>query len=196
MNKLQHIFGRFIGIAMMAVFVITHTSFAQQAIDIQQPVQGAQMSETEVVQPFAPVVKDVHSSRTEKSIYKIPQVVPPANATKKQVKQIAKLNEDLSKVAENQANGDVKKHTLVERVAAQVVLKKVSKKIDKIGVEKTNEIKKIQEAASAKALDQISKVGVILAIVGLLFLLIPQTYYIGLVLLIVGLVLLLVGLID
>lgn len=119
----------------------------------------------------------------------------PANATKKQAKQIAKVNGAIAKAVEKQAASEVREPNKLQKAAAQMQMNKLSKKLDKMGVEKTAEIKDMEAKSAAQAMDTLTLVGLILAIVGLIFLLVVDIG-LGSLLLVIGLVLLLVGLIK
>ena len=193
MQALQKSLSRFLSVAAATVF-FTGVSLAQTPAD-QAPAQGAQTGETQVVWPTetaAPVAND-KATVAPQATKKIPQIVTPANATAKQAKKIAKLNESLAKAAEQQ--GEVKELSKAQKAAAQKTLAKLAKKLDKMGVEETKEIKAIKEAAAAKALNSMTLVGIILMGAGLLFVLLfgGVIGVLGLLMLIAGLVLLIIG---
>ena len=119
----------------------------------------------------------------------------PANATKKQAKQIAKVNAALAKATEKQAVGEVKEPGTLQKAVARMEMKKLSKKLDKMGVEKTTDIKEMESKSAAQALDTLTVIGLVLALVGLIFLLAVDGT-LGVIFLVIGLVLLLVGLIK
>jgi hypothetical protein len=192
MQTLQKSLSRFFAVMAATVF-FTGVSLAQTEAD-QAPAQGAQMGDAQVVWPTeaaAPVANDkaVAAPQVTK---KVPQIVAPANATAKQAKQIAKVNEALAKAAEQQAKGETKELNKVQKAAAQMALKKLTKKLDKMGVEETQEIKSIKEASAAKAMNNLTLVGVILLGAGLLFLFL--FWPLGILMFLAGLILLIIGL--
>ena len=76
-----------------------------------------------------------------------------------------------------------------------MAVKKMTRKLDRMGVEKTIEIKDLESKSAAQRLDSLSLAGLILAIVGLIFLLVVNGT-LGAIFLVIGLVLLLIGLVN
>ena len=195
MKKAKQSLAGFIGTAFMASFFLVNTSAAQTQPALQ-PAQGAQMSQPDALpQASAPVVVEAAPKTVEKAAKKTPQLVAPANATKKQVKQVAKVNAAIAKAVEKQAAGEVREPGKLQKAAAQMQMDKLSKKLDKMGVEKTAEIKDLESKSAAQALDTLTLVGLILAIIGLIFLL-AVNGTLGAIFLVIGLVLLLIGLVN
>lgn len=195
MKKPKHTIASFIGTAFTALFLLANTVSAQTQPALQ-PAQGAQMSSQSDAMPqaSAPVVVEV--APVEKAAKKAPQLAVPANATKKQEKQIAKVNAAIAKAVENQAAGEVKAPSKLQKAAAQMTVKKMTRKLDRMGVEKTTEIKDLESKSAAQALDSLTLIGLVLALLGLIFLFVPGVGILGLLFLVIGLVLLLVGVIN
>jgi len=197
MKKLRQVFANFACVTAFATVFFASTAIAQDNIG-QQPAQGAQINHTDEMQQSAtaPVASQKEVVAAPKAMKKVPQIVTPENATAKQAKKIAKVNEMLAKAAEQQATGEVKELNKVQKAAAQMALKKLTRKLDKMGVEETNEVKAIKDASAAKAVNNMVLIGIILLAVGLILLLIPGISLIGLLMFIAGLVLLILGLVQ
>jgi hypothetical protein len=194
MKKLQRLLASAVfTTALFAVFT-TNTAFAQEGV--QQPAQAAQIGETETLPQSNPATVTTAPVTRQKETKKVPQIVVPANATAKEAKKIAKANEMLEKATEQQASGEVKELNKVQKAAAQMALKKLTKKLDKMGVQETKEIKELKDASAAKAMNNMVLIGLVLLLLGLVLLFVPSISILGLLLFIVGLVLLLVGLIQ
>ncbi len=195
MKKAKQTLARFIGTAFAAAFLLANTVSAQTQPALQ-PAQGAQMSHPDALpQASAPVVVETAPKTAEKAVKKAPQLAMPANATEKQAKQIVKVNAALAKATEKQAAVEVKQPGTLQKAVARMEMKRLSKKLDKMVVEKTTEIKEMESKSAAQALDTLTLVGLILAIIGLIFLLAVDGT-LGAIFLVIGLVLLLIGLVN
>ncbi len=150
---------------------------------VTPPAESAQPAsvapETAEASPASPVeVPALTASAAEK-------LVAAAKGTKYE-RRVAQLTTVLEKATVTQkTSGAVQKMTFVEKTVSKMVLKKINKQITK---EKKGE--------STQALNRDIKIGLILAIAGLILLLIPGLRVPGIVALVVGGVFIVIGLIN
>ncbi|MCU0633440.1 MAG: hypothetical protein MUE41_01100 [Gemmatimonadaceae bacterium] len=106
------------------------------------------------------------------------------------------MNEALAKATERQAED--KSLDKPQKAAAQRSLKKLTTKLDKMGVEETREIKALKESAAAADISRTATLGIVLTAIGLILTLLfgGALNTVGIILLVVGIVLLVLGLID
>ncbi|MDJ1505077.1 hypothetical protein [Xanthocytophaga agilis] len=194
MKKLQYLLTN--AIFASALLLVPFSAFAQDELKTQQPAQAAQIGDVEMLPEVSKskTTEKVVDHSTQNTTQKTIRLVAPENATPKQARRIAKANEMLAKLSKQPTSTEVKAPSKLQKMAAQMAVKKLTKKLDKLGVEETKEIREIKSASAAQAVSNTVLIGIILLALGIIFLVVPGTGLLGLILLIVGLVLLILGL--
>ncbi len=183
-----------------ALLVVSTTAAVAQseqsiAIESQQPaaVQGAQTGPSDELPPQMSEEQVIASARTA-----IQQAKEEATAsgqhTRKLEKQLDKVAAELDNYQNGSANRMQEKKGIsrVTSLPARMLAKKFLKKAE---INSISDIKQQKAHKAAKALNTLATVGLVLALVGVVFLVLVN-YGLGIVFLLVGLILLLVGLLQ